>query len=909
MANDMIFTLKLDMSGFTGGIKEALENISKIPNPIEVKPEITKETSDKLFSSITEITFALNNMVAMARNIGQAFNEYISASNIQEKAVAALTSALRVNGETADYVIEDYKRLATQIQKTTTVGDEQVLQLTKMAVNMGIANNKREQAIKGAIGLSKAIGIDLNTAMKGIALAYEGEYSQLNRYIPALRSAQDDTEKMTILTNLMQQGFQQAKDETQTTAGAIEQYNNMVGDLKESIGDMIKGVLIYFVKVLREIVDVLNKNKVLLGIIATAFVTYATAISRAVFAKAALLLNTGALTLAQWANVAVTGIAKITTGALTTAQIAYNTALTATIIKMSALTLGLSLLVYGITKAIVAQNELTKATEDYEKIKIRISQANWSTWGESRGKIEEGIALLREQVAAGLSTYDKLEERVKNYVFSVKNYYGESSEEYKKVCLLQISIEEEKADKIAQIQKMQDRQNPYAETEARYKQDLALLEEYHKQGAVTEAQYQQTKATLASEYNQKVKDLKLAELREEIDIAKRKVALGLQTTEQLQRQQDDYHRWVFDNYKENSDAWLRVIQEMQDAQKALEDAERQAEATRLQARADEKQSLEEAIALAEKRVQVTGDGYHKLTQAADAYYNWVAAREDATEMEYLEALDKKQQAHAAAIENMKSKIPSFQETWLQAMERIKQACGEFGELATGVLETIQGNMNGMLSQLVNKTKSFKQVMDDLWKSMITTMLNELNKLIVRWIFFKTLQIGTNPFAAVVGHASGGYITRPGTPTSDSIPARLSNGEYVINAAKTRLFKPLLDVINYSPVPAIKKMFNDYAATIHLPLTTFNLPLATPRYAYATGGYVNGVPASDFTAMTARLDQVINSVEHLTTQMTNQMERLNQKDYNVNVTTKFKGVEFAREINNAQAEYKQTGLNG
>jgi hypothetical protein len=45
------------------------------------------------------------------------------------------------------------------------------------------------------------------------------------------------------------------------------------------------------------------------------------------------------------------------------------------------------------------------------------------------------------------------------------------------------------------------------------------------------------------------------------------------------------------------------------------------------------------------------------------------------------------------------------------------------------------------------------------------------------------------------NATGGYISGPGTGTSDSIPARLSDGEYVINAAATRRNKPLLDKIN------------------------------------------------------------------------------------------------------------------
>ncbi len=46
-------------------------------------------------------------------------------------------------------------------------------------------------------------------------------------------------------------------------------------------------------------------------------------------------------------------------------------------------------------------------------------------------------------------------------------------------------------------------------------------------------------------------------------------------------------------------------------------------------------------------------------------------------------------------------------------------------------------------------------------------------------------------------ADGGYISGPGGPRSDSIPARLSDGEFVINAAATKRNRGLLEAINNS----------------------------------------------------------------------------------------------------------------
>ena len=44
-------------------------------------------------------------------------------------------------------------------------------------------------------------------------------------------------------------------------------------------------------------------------------------------------------------------------------------------------------------------------------------------------------------------------------------------------------------------------------------------------------------------------------------------------------------------------------------------------------------------------------------------------------------------------------------------------------------------------------------------------------------------------------ATGGLVSGPGTGTSDSILSRLSNGEFVVKAAVTKQFRPLLEYLN------------------------------------------------------------------------------------------------------------------
>ena len=55
----------------------------------------------------------------------------------------------------------------------------------------------------------------------------------------------------------------------------------------------------------------------------------------------------------------------------------------------------------------------------------------------------------------------------------------------------------------------------------------------------------------------------------------------------------------------------------------------------------------------------------------------------------------------------------------------------------------------------------------------------------------------NVSASPIKFAVGGLVRGPGSETSDSIPAMLSDGEFVVNARSTRLFQPILAAINSS----------------------------------------------------------------------------------------------------------------
>lgn len=70
------------------------------------------------------------------------------------------------------------------------------------------------------------------------------------------------------------------------------------------------------------------------------------------------------------------------------------------------------------------------------------------------------------------------------------------------------------------------------------------------------------------------------------------------------------------------------------------------------------------------------------------------------------------------------------------------------------------------------------------------------RVVVRYdeVLGTTVQKGNYP-GRNVERASGGWVFGPGTATSDSIPARLSNGEFVVNARSAAQNRALLEAIN------------------------------------------------------------------------------------------------------------------
>lgn len=195
-----------------------------------------------------------------ATQLPAALFKSIEAFGRQEMAVQKLSAAVRSNGGNVSEVLPIMRQFASEIQRITTYGDEQVLAMQAMASSMGVSSDQMQGVIRSAIGLASALNMDVMTAVKAASAAVQGKTGALQEYIPALSKCKTEEEKLAEVQKLSASGFAQAKAEAETTSGRLKQCANAWGDLAETAGGVFAPVATDIAGLLKGMCEVLSEN-------------------------------------------------------------------------------------------------------------------------------------------------------------------------------------------------------------------------------------------------------------------------------------------------------------------------------------------------------------------------------------------------------------------------------------------------------------------------------------------------------------------------------------------------------------------------------------------------------------------------------------------------------------------------
>ncbi|MFZ5621166.1 MAG: phage tail tape measure C-terminal domain-containing protein [Pseudomonadota bacterium] len=212
----------------------------------------------------------------------------------------------------------------------------------------------------------------------------------------------------------------------------------------------------------------------------------------------------------------------------------------------------------------------------------------------------------------------------------------------------------------------------------------------------------------------------------------------------------------------------------------------------------------------------------------EAYHDWLDTLKGEAQQVY-DSTRTKQEKLTAAVERYRLMLNQGvidQQTFDRAVAKAQGDFDKFEADGTDAFEALTDAVHGWGKEfndtLTDMVMTGKFQFGDLVDSMIRDLLRlSLYKGVTEPLFdiFKSFLPAVNTGVAA---ASGGYISGPGTATSDSIPARLSNGEYVVRASAVRAYgASFLEAINQMRLPRFA----------HVP----NLSITRPGHRFAEGG--------------------------------------------------------------------------
>jgi len=166
--------------------------------------------------------------------------------------------------------------------------------------------------------------------------------------------------------------------------------------------------------------------------------------------------------------------------------------------------------------------------------------------------------------------------------------------------------------------------------------------------------------------------------------------------------------------------------------------------------------------------------------------------------ESLDALLPQLEAAAAAIG---PEAVARVQTWKNEIAQVKLVVDD---VAVAIDGAVQDGFAQMFEAIGSGAKSAKDAFADFARSVLAAINRIASQKLAEALFGSLFggsgaggfSLGSLVSSLFQGFVGGGYVTDPGTSTSDSIPARLSAGEYVVNAAAVkRVGVAFLEAIN------------------------------------------------------------------------------------------------------------------
>lgn len=347
---------------------------------------------------------------------------------------------------------------------------------------------------------------------------------------------------------------------------------------------------------------------------------------------------------------------------------------------------------------------------------------------------------------------------------------------------------------------------------------LSIIDSLGQQKAKAIAEFDDEELRKQIEHNTKLIELKLSAAEEG---TKKELELKLQAIDQKEKLDLAQAEKDYENEIERQEALAAIREKYQKEREEAEDANKTLAYER------QKQVLEneiEQLDIAETEKQLHRDGWRTMTdeemeadqerklQSIGGYEaEKLRMERDAAEQAYQALLERGQLSTQTEAEWQNEQNNAKQE-WLNKQVAINEAYVKNEQAKAQAARAVSNSLISLLEAVgeegsaaakMAKVIALAQIAIDTGKALSAGIASASavpfpgNLVAIATTVATVLANVATAISTVKSakFATGGKVNGPGSGTSDSIPAMLSNGEYVMTARATRLFEPLLAAMN------------------------------------------------------------------------------------------------------------------
>lgn len=252
-------TIKIDSDtkGAESGLNKISKELNSFANNVKKGP---LDNAAKLGAAVTGVGTAFSAVTGAIKTASAAIHECTEAYKAQATAERQLEVAAKNNPYLNSTSVTNLKNYATQLQKITTYGDEELLPMMAQLAASGRTEEQTMQIMSAAVDLAASGTMSLDSAVTNLNRTLNGTAGTLGKTNSKIKSLTEDELKNGEAVKIIAEQYKGMAEETAKATGSSQQLKNAWGDFKETLGAGFNAIISPIQKGITGILNGINSS-------------------------------------------------------------------------------------------------------------------------------------------------------------------------------------------------------------------------------------------------------------------------------------------------------------------------------------------------------------------------------------------------------------------------------------------------------------------------------------------------------------------------------------------------------------------------------------------------------------------------------------------------------------------------